>query len=132
MKKGIKIESIINLYNKGLTPVQISEELGCTIANITRRLKKENIKVVPNYSKSRRTRKGYYSLNEDYFYFIDDETSSYLLGLMYADGSVVSNGCYLKMKEEESLIKLRDAIKGNMPIKSILESIKIKNFPVIL
>lgn len=41
MKKGIKIESIIDLYNKGLTPVQISEELGCTIANITRRLKKK-------------------------------------------------------------------------------------------
>ena len=128
MKKGIKIESIIDLYNKGLTPVQISEELNCTIANITRRLKKANIKVIPNYSKSRRTRKGYYSLNEDYFYFIDDETSAYLLGLMYADGSVVSNGCYLKMKEEESLIKLIDAIKGNMPIKKYTRIYKNKEF----
>lgn len=40
--KGIKIDEIIKLYNEGLQPVEIAEQLNCAISNITKRLKNKD------------------------------------------------------------------------------------------
>lgn len=56
MKKGIDINSIISLYKEGKNSAEISEIVGCCIANITRRLKKAGITFKRDYSKVRHHR----------------------------------------------------------------------------
>ena len=97
-KKGIEIEKILELYNKGLQPIEIAEQLNCSSSNITRRLKKIGIEIKRNYSKHRYSRLGRHSINEDFFNVIDNEAKAYFLGLMYSDGSVTNNQFYLKLK----------------------------------
>ena len=50
-KKGITLESIIELYNQNLTIVEIAEKLGCSLSNIGKRLKKAGISYKRDYSK---------------------------------------------------------------------------------
>lgn len=66
-KKGIKLEDILNLHNKGLTTAQIAEELGCCHSNISKRLKKIGIQYQRDYSKVRRSRLGRYEVDIDFF-----------------------------------------------------------------
>lgn len=118
-KKGIKLEKIISLYNQGLPPCQIAENLGCSNVNITRRLKKAGIPFKRDYSTSRRVRKGRYNLDENYFDTIDTEAKAYFLGLMYSDGSVSTKNFqfYIKLKDEDILIKFKNELRAESPIK---------------
>ena len=118
-KKGIKIEEILDLYNQGLPPVQIAEQLGCCLVNITRRLKKNGVLFIRDYSLIRRSRTGRYSIDEDYFETIDTEGKAYFLGLMYSDGSVTKNQFYLKLKDEDVLQQFKQELNTEAPIKRI-------------
>lgn len=119
-KKGIALSEIVELYEQGLTPVQISEKFGCCCINITRRLKKAGIPFKRDYSKSRRsidTR--VHSLDVHYFDTIDTEEKAYFLGLMFADGSVSKNQFYLKMIDRDIIERFKEALKTTVPIRVI-------------
>lgn len=118
-KKGINIESIINLYNEGKSPTEISELLHCTLSNITRRLKKSGIEFSRDYNKTRFTRIGRHSLNTSFFKEINTEEQAYFLGLMYADGSVSNNGFYLKLKDSDIIEKFQKVLGTDSPVKRI-------------
>lgn len=116
-KKEIEIEKILELYNKGLQPIEIAEQLNCCVTNITRRLKKNGVNVCRDYSKHRYSRVGRHSIDEDFFNEIDDEAKAYFLGLMYSDGSVATTQFYLKLKDEDIIIKLKECLKSSAPIQ---------------
>ena len=117
MKKGIKLDEIIELYKQGLPPVQIAEKLGCCTVNITRRLKKAGVNFTRDYSSRRLpSRLNRHKVDEAFFDFIDTEAKAYFLGLMFSDGSVSRNQFYVKLKDEDILLKFRDELKCNYPI----------------
>ena len=116
-KKGIKIEKILELYNEGLQPIEIAEQLNCSISNITKRLKKIRIEIIRDYSKHRYSRLGRHSINEEFFNVIDNEAKAYFLGLMYSDGSVTNNQFYLKLKDEDIIIKFKECLESSAPIQ---------------
>lgn len=120
-KKGIKIESILKLHEKGLTTAQIAEILGCCHSNVSKRLKKLGIRYQRDYSKVRRSRIGRHLIDTDYFKSIDSEAKAYFLGLMYSDGSVTKNQFYLKLKDEDIIQKFREELKSSAPIRRIEE-----------
>ena len=119
-KKGITLESIIELYNQNLTIVEIAEKLGCSLSNISRRFKKAGISYKRDYSKRRMpNRINRHKINEDFFEAIDSESKAYFLGLMYSDGSVSKNTFYLKLKDEDIILKFRDALECDYPVKKV-------------
>jgi intein-encoded DNA endonuclease-like protein len=117
MNKGISIDRIISLFNDGKTPTEISEILGCCVSNITRRLKKAGLVVVRDYSKTRHNRAGRTSIDIDFFKSIDTEEKAYFLGIMFSDGSVSKNQFYLKLNDEDVVIKFKEALKCEYPIR---------------
>lgn len=117
-KKGIKIDEIIDLHNQGFSPIQIAEKLGCGISNISKRLIKNGIKPLRKSNESW-ARKNRYKINEAYFEKIDSEDKAYILGLLYADGSVSREGFYLKMKDEDILLKIKNKLEAEQPVKWI-------------
>ena len=117
MKKGIKLEKITELYKQGIPPIQIAEKLGCCLSNITRRLKKAGINFVRDYSKRRMpSRLCRHTVDETFFDFIDSESKAYFLGLMFSDGSVSKNQFYIKLKDEDIILKFRDELKCDYSI----------------
>jgi intein-encoded DNA endonuclease-like protein len=116
-KLGINIEDIISLYNQGFSPTQIAEKYNCSCINITKRLKKEGICFTRDYKKTRYSRRGRHKIDLDFFKIIDTEEKAYFLGIMYSDGSVFSNQFYLKLKDEDVVVKFRNALKCSYPIK---------------
>ena len=119
-KKGITLESIIELYNQNLTTVEIAEKLGCGHSNISRRLKKAGISYKRDYSKRKLpTRINRHKINEYFFETIDSESKAYFLGLMYSDGSVSKSTFYLKLKDEDIILKFRDALECDYPVRKI-------------
>lgn len=119
-KNSITLESIIELYNQNLTETEIAEKLGCSKSNIGSRLKKAGISYKRDYSKRRLpNRINRHKINEDFFETIDSESKAYFLGLMYSDGSVSRNTFYLKLKDEDIILKFRDALECDYPVKKI-------------
>ena len=119
-KKGITLESIIELYNQNLTTVEIAEKLGCSYSNIGKRLKKAGINYERDYSKQRLpSRINRHKINESFFETIDSESKAYFLGLMYSDGSVSKNQFYLKLKDEDIILKFRNALECDYPVKKV-------------
>lgn len=116
-KKGINLQTIIELYNNGLSIIQIAEQLNCTISNISRRLKKAGYKVFLDYTKSRYNRRGRYYINQYFFENIETEEQAYFLGIMYSDGSVSDNFFYLKLTDEDVVQKFKKALQFEGPIK---------------
>ena len=108
-KLVIKIDEIVTLYNQGNTPAQIAENYGCCISNITRRLKKAGIEFKRDYSKARYSRNGRHKIDIDFFKCINTEEKAYFLGIMYSDGSVSDNQFYLKLKDEDVVVKFKKA-----------------------
>lgn len=117
MKKGISIDKIISLFNEGKTPAEISETLECCISNVTRRLKKAGLNVTRDYSKTRYNRIGRIPIDINFFKVIDTEEKAYFLGIMFSDGSVSKNQFYLKLKDEDVVLKFKNALKCGYPIR---------------
>lgn len=118
-KKGIKLQVILDLYNQGMSAVQIGEQVNCSHSNVTRRLKKAGIEFKRDYSKGRYRRTGRYHVNENFFEDINNEEKAYFLGLMYSDGSVSNHGFYIKMKDEDVIQKFKTALNAEQPIHRI-------------
>lgn len=116
-KLKIKIEDIISLYNQGYSPTQIAEKYNCSNINITRRLKKEGIHFTRDYSKTRYSRSNRHKINLNFFKLIDNEIKAYFLGIMYSDGSVSENQFYLKLKDEDVVVKFKEALECDYPIR---------------
>ena len=116
-KKLIKIEEILSLHNQGLSITVISEKLNCTPTNVMRRLNKIGISSNKVPKRNRRTNR--YKVDESYFEEIDTSEKAYILGLLYADGSVDKNGFYIKMKDEELLLKVKKSLKSEHPVKFV-------------
>lgn len=116
-KLGIKIEDIMQLYNDGKTPIQIAEIFGCHISNITKRLRKYGVNTSRDYTKSRYNRTNRHKVNLSFFECIDNEEKAYFLGLMMSDGSVHKNGFYLKMKDEDIIVKFKEVLCYDGPVK---------------
>ena len=115
--KVINLESILDLYNQGIQPIEIGELLGYSKSTISKYLKNAGIKHKRDYSKHRRNRIGRHLVDEDFFEYIDTEAKAYFLGLMYSDGSVSNNKFYLKLKDEDVIIKFKEALKCDYPIR---------------
>lgn len=75
-----------------------------------------------------------YSYNESFFENIDNEEKAYWLGFLYADGCInvtcKNKSLELTVCEEDvgHLYKLRQALQGNMPIKSKVVKLKGKEY----
>ena len=110
-KLGINIQEIIFLYNEGDTPAIIAEKLGCCSANISRRLKKAGINFSRDYTKTRYNRNGRHVIDLDFFKKIDTEEKAYFLGIMFSDGSVSRHQFYLKLKDEDVVVKFKKSVK---------------------
>lgn len=116
-KLGIKLTELIESYNNGLTPIQIAEKYNYTGSSaIIKRLKNAGIDVKRDYKKVRRMRKNRYYFDINYFENIDSNEKAYFLGLMYADGSITKNEAYLKLKDEDIIIKFKKALNAEQPI----------------
>ena len=116
-KKSIKIEDILSLHNEGLSLTVISEKLNCNITNVMRRLKKLGIS--SNKVPKRNVRKNRYQVDESYFEEITTPEKAYILGLLYADGSVGKDGFYIKIKDEELLLKVKCCLNAEQPVKYV-------------
>lgn len=74
-------DKIINLYTKQLlTIVKISEIYNCSLGRIIRCLKVNNIKM--------RTHGESYSLNKEFSFLDINKEKSYLLGVIFGDGTL--------------------------------------------
>lgn len=117
MKKGIDINCIISLYNEGKNASEISEIVGCCPVNVTRRLKRAGINFKRDYFKTRYTRDNRTSIDVDFFKNIDTEEKAYFLGIMFSDGSVYKNQFYLKLNDEDVIVKFKEALKCDYRIR---------------
>lgn len=118
-KGNISLESIINLYNKGFNTSEIAEELGCTHTNISNRLHKAGYLNLRDYSKRRLpSRANRHIIDLGFFENIDNQDKAYFLGLMFSDGSVNSkcNQFYLKLKDEDVILKFKEVLKCDYPV----------------
>lgn len=62
-----------------------------------------------------------YNIDESYFERIDTRNKAYILGFLYADGSVTDNVWRLKLQKKDKYIidKIKEEIKYNGPILSV-------------
>ena len=115
-KKGIDIETLVSLYNKGKTVTEIAEIVNCNISNVSRRLKKRGYTIVQDYSKMRTTRYNRIKVNTNFFKTIKTEEQAYFLGIMFSDGSVSKNQFYLKLKDEDVVVAFKKALECDYQI----------------
>lgn len=115
-----EIDTIIKMYQEGKTQEEIGNFFNCTKKPIRRILKENNIPT--NKRKINR------SLKEDYFSNIDNENKAYLLGLLFADGSVVPNKdretaiSLQLLREDSNLLELfRQEINAKSPIQNNID-----------
>ena len=117
MKKlSIPNNSIIDLYNTGLSCQKIANQLNVSESFINKKLKELNIIKRSNSIYKRRP------WNENFFNKIDTEEKAYWLGFLYADGCVHDkpNGqklITLVVKDKEVIEKFIRAIDGNFAVK---------------
>lgn len=117
MKKlSISNNSIIDLYNTGLSCQKIASQLNVSESFINKKLKELNITKRSNSIYRRRL------WNENFFNKIDTEEKAYWLGFLYADGCVHDkpNGqklITLVVKDKEVVEKFIKAIDGTFTVK---------------
>ena len=117
MKKlSIPNNSIIDLYQTGLSCQKIANQLNVSESFINKKLKELNITKRSNSIYRRRP------WNENFFNKIDTEEKAYWLGFLYADGCVHDkpNGqklITLVVKDEEVIKKFIKALKGDFEVK---------------
>lgn len=71
-----------------------------------------------------------YEFNDSFFNSIDTEVKAYILGFIWADGFVIKNGqgfgIGLSGKDMEHLVKIRDAMGTNYPVREYRDEKYIK------
>jgi hypothetical protein len=111
-------KEICLLYDRGLSLRKIANNFSVSQKPIRRILEQYNIIV----------KKEKYSLDKTFFNKIDTSEKAYILGLLYADGSVNRHNNDLKItlhkKDVDILNKINKIIKSNRPIGSTLNKEK--------
>jgi hypothetical protein len=117
-----KKEEIIKLYLSGKSAVQISKLFGVSYTPIYRILKDCNVEI-RNSSLSHRK----YNLDENYFDTIDRHSKSYILGLLFADGSnnTIKNTITLSLIKDD--IDVIEYLKKELNYNNEIKHIKSKN-----
>lgn len=121
-------ENIINLYNNGLTPIEISRKLNYKYFQpIYNLLIKE--KIYKPSEPSTRNKKRKYNVNEQYFDNIDTEEKAYILGFIAADGYVSHNSLVISLNERDVdiLEKIKKELQAEHPIKYFVKDNKYKH-----
>lgn len=121
-KKGVKLETLISLYENKVPIVQISEKVGTSISNVSKRLKKAGYDIIRDYSKDRRVRTNRKKVDLEFFNKIDTKEKAYFLGIMYADGSVSKNQFYLKLNDKEVLDAFKKYLNCDNEVKKVKNS----------
>jgi hypothetical protein len=107
-------QSVIDLYNSGVSTPKIAKLFGCSVPSAINALKRNNVNVDRKYSYRK------YLLREDMFDVIDTEEKAYWLGFIYADGCVSKGMTTLSVElsflDNDHLIKFRDTISPGKPV----------------
>jgi hypothetical protein len=107
-------QSVIDLYNSGVSTPKIAKQFGCSDQSVINVLKRNNIPVGKKYSYRK------YLLREDMFDVIDTEEKAYWLGFIYADGCInkemTTLSIGLSAVDAEHLEKFRDIISPGKPV----------------
>lgn len=109
-------DDIIDLYvNKRLTPTEISKIYNVSYDTVRKALISWNIHI-RGLSESHKK----YTVNDNYFYVIDNEEKAYWLGFLYADGYLTNKGYIgIALKEDDRyhLQKFTQSLQSDYPIK---------------
>lgn len=110
-------EKIVKLYTEDkLSTPKIGKIMGCNYNKICSILDEFEIKRTDNGKRK-------YTLNEEYFDFIDTPNKAYVLGLMCADGCNYppKQTAFISLQESdrELLEKIKIEIGSNQPLKII-------------
>jgi intein-encoded DNA endonuclease-like protein len=105
---------IIQLYNSGLSCLEIAKNINSSRAIIERILKQADVKI--------RTRKDYCKFNKHYLDSLDSEEKAYFLGFMFADGYNQQDARQARLVLQSRDIKILDRFS---------ELLKHKNKPKI-
>lgn len=111
---------IAELYNNGMSSVQIGTEYGCDYKTIIRILDKLNIN--RDTSKYRE-----YNLNTNYFDVIDTQDKAYILGFLYADGCVSLSRRTISLSLQESDMEILEKMNICLGYDRPLEIVSQKN-----
>lgn len=115
---GLNEDRILELYNSGMQPVQISKELGLKHHQPIYNFLKKTGNFIKHKNGNGTLRK--YSLNETFFDIIDSEAKAYSLGFIAADGFVDELNHRIKIslnvQDIDVLEKIRDSIGSDNPI----------------
>lgn len=109
-------KGIVKLYEEGLSGSQVAKQVGVPKYLVKERIRQSGI--------SRKHTIVYkYSVNEDAFSMINNEVSAYILGFIYADGTV-SNDKVLRVSISEidkgHLLKINSLLGSNYPIYTVV------------
>jgi len=118
MKLKTHTKSILDKYNSGMKIKNIAADINCHVDSIRNFLKRNGIRT-PNRSEGARK----YHINENFFSKIDGPEKSYVLGLLYADGTVneKSNSVTISLQERDKHIleKISNLIQPTKPLQFI-------------
>lgn len=107
-------QSVIDLYNSGVSTPKIAKLFGCSNPSVINVLKRNSVPVGKKYSYRK------YLLRENMFDVIDTEEKAYWLGFVYADGCVnkkmTTLSIGLSAVDAEHLEKFRDVISPGRPV----------------
>lgn len=105
------LENIAGLYDDGLTITDVAKEYGTSYTGMRNAMLKAGIDMKhPNRK---------YTIDEHVFDQIDNEGAAYWLGFIYADGCVSKTFLQVRLsvKDEDHLLRLRDFLKSDSPIR---------------
>ncbi len=108
--KNVNIKDVI-LLSESKTHKQIAEIYGVSSSYIGRLLRKNNIN-----TKRSRLNESKLNFNINYFDEIDTEEKAYWLGFISSDGCLKSNKVRLVSKDEEVIVKFKNAIESEHKI----------------
>lgn len=118
------IDQIIEQYSSGISSETLAEKFDICGSTVCRILKRNNITIRPPEEGRRK-----YNIKQDYFQDIDCEEKAYLLGFLYADGSLSSreHGYCIRLalhsKDRDVVELLSNAIYGFNKVDSHFETI---------
>lgn len=117
-----KIKTILDLYTSGLSTVNIGKIFNVSYNCIRTILLKNGI-VLRNSSDSKKK----YSLNENYFSFIDSHEKAYFVGFLYADGYNNTEKGVVKLCLAEQDKKILEILRSELQTDKPLYEKKQKN-----
>ena len=114
-KKSFR-EEIAKLYRDGMDGTQIAEKFNMSFGVVYSLLKKENC-IIRDPTEYHRQ----FKYNEHFFDKINTEERAYILGFIYADGTVSKNTFSLRLQEQdkEILDKIHDCLEMEQELKFI-------------